>query len=635
MYYAFLFLAAWLTFYVILPVNWLECKCVSWAQCSALTSFKNSTDNILNPYFEPSDVVERHMPYEEPPADPDEIPTVDYKVLEAKEKNKPNGKFKEGVNKVITENNKGGLLDVGNAAVLDDEDGKAAGAQSDCTFVHGRVVNKRRGTRISSALSLDAIPADNHLTAAAAALASATVASLQTFEQIMDPAVNKSAEGKHGGEAEETKDSLPAVHFFNVIQAGIELHSISDKPTCTHQTIDHATMVARSTELDNLHAGKERKLDTKLESEMYMCITDQLCGAVSIELKLLGNGTDGNSQFDSIVCQLSYQIVPKLGAVQKYTHFFEKNPISIKDDLGSSKTEVSKFYHDALKGLTPQEGMVKIQKMQKEKCMCDEPKADFRRRSCRTYQDVYGVDHAWCWVRKDLRVYKACEEKGIKLFLHEQSGRVWTEDICTRVACKCSGIGMYPIDPKDSDLDDTLLDPNKLNYGGSCQKWKKSDKQKWCYAGYDTVCPDRAKQFGAWGPANGIKQQWSQYHSKLPCDKEEQETLVETASSWCKNISIPAEIVLITSFVLYLPMIIIIFKFISNRCGDDFEVTDSFDVIITDSEDDEEDEWQAGSGDKEGKEGKKDKDDDDDDDDDERENAKPVTQEAEPPANPQ
>lgn len=396
------------------------------------------------------------------------------------------------------------------------------------------------------------------------------------------------------------------------------MEAINDKPECTHQTVDYAKAMARKTELKNLHIDGEHKLDTKLESELYMCITEQLCGAVSIEIRPIEDDKDGNKQFDSIVCQHYYQVVPVLDAAKK-AWFFTKNPVAIKDDMEESNTEESKFYYDALKSLTPQEGMVKIQRMQEKKCMCDEPLGDFRKRGCRTYQDVYGVDHAWCWVRMDNEVFEACEEKGIKMFYDQKSKKVWTEDICEKAACKCSGIGMYPIDPNDPDIDDTILDPNKLNYGGMCRRWRKSDRQRWCYTGYDSACPDRSKKSAHWGPANGIQQQWMQYEAKLPCDKEEQEELVEVASSWCKNISIPTEILLVISFVWYLPMVVILFKFLSNRCGDEFEVTGTFDIVLSSDEDEEEEEWNEEAG-KECKEDKKDKSDDD-----ESEDAKPVT----------
>merc|ERR1719195_1405793 len=114
--------------------------------------------------------------------------------------------------------------------------------------------------------------------------------------------MNESAGAKKDSDDEERKPSLPAVHFFNLVQEGI-----NDKPTCTHETIDYATGIARKTELKNLHIDGEHKLDTKLESELYMCITEQLCGAVSIEIKPIADDKDGNKQFDSIVCHHYYQ----------------------------------------------------------------------------------------------------------------------------------------------------------------------------------------------------------------------------------------------------------------------------------------------------------------------------------------
>jgi len=315
---------------------------------------------------------------------------------------------------------------------------------------------------------------------------------------------------------------------------------------------------------------------------------------VSIDIKEEANGT-----YQSKVCQLNYQILPVLGNVHDFTTYFWKNPIAIRDDLEATNTDVSKFYHEALKKLSWQDGMKKIQAVAEERCMCEDPKKqDSRHTSCRTYQDVYGVDRHWCWVRHDRQanVYKACEEIGYKLFYDETRKKIWTEDICKKQACKCSGIGMRPVG-KQQDHNTSLLEGNTLNFGGTCRKWRQHDQTEWCYAGFDSTCSDRKKTAEQWVGKNGEKQ-WMQYEAELPCDKENQEDLVEAARSLCLNITIPTETLFFISVLLYIPMIVIIFKFLSNRCGDECDLDDQFAVVLT-SDDESEDEWAGGGAKKE------------------------------------
>jgi len=137
-----------------------------------------------------------------------------------------------------------------------------------------------------------------------------------------------------------------------------------------------------------------------------------------------------------------------------------------------------------------------------------------------------------------------------------------------------------------------LLQGNSLNYGATCERWHDNDPNKWCYVGYDTMCPDRTKRTETWGYQDGRAdpEQRIQYKSYVACSKEEQEGLVPSSQTRCKNVSVVLDLLLIFSVILYLPKVVILFKFLSNHCGDEFDAEKQFAVIFSSDEESGE-EW--------------------------------------------
>jgi len=443
------------------------------------------------------------------------------------------------------------------------------------TFIHSRLASKRNSLMFS-ALSLDTAPEEKHL--------KPTDAALQAKNDLKEP---------------DVPPSMPAMHFFNIISQGIALKSLNDGATCTPEPIDDQQRDEQFKQLQDVRQGQELKLSEKLESDLYFCVTDEMCGAVSIELEKTANGT-----WESKVCQHNYQILPVLGKYNKHITLFWKNPIAILDDLEATETDLSKFYEEALKKLTWQEGMFKIQQVAERGCVCERANLQMSKgTSCRTYQTTSQLDRHWCYVREDHQVYRACEDANMKLFWDDKKSKVWTEDICMpkqEKGCRCSGIGMYPLSDKDNDHNSSLLEGNSLNYGRTCKKWRNNDEMEWCYAGYDSTCPDRNKQAEQWVGKNR-KTQWMQYESALPCDNRQTE-IRDSAKAWCWQISMPTQTLLSITVFLYIPMVVIMFKFLNNRCGDECNLDDQFAVILT-SDEESEDEWAAGGGSKREEEG--------------------------------
>lgn len=106
-----------------------------------------------------------------------------------------------------------------------------------------------------------------------------------------------------------------------------------------------------------------------------------------------------------------------------------------------------------------------------------------------------------------------------------------------------------------------------------------------CQASFDVTSFWRQ---GSWWLEKDDKQEPTQYISSIPCSKETQEDINVKAQARCKNFSGVLDLLLILSIILHFPMVVIIFKFLSNQCGDEFEAESQFAIIFSS---DEEDEW--------------------------------------------
>merc|ERR1719215_292231 len=151
-----------------------------------------------------------------------------------------------------------------------------------------------------------------------------------------------------------------------------------------------------------------------------------------------------------------------------------------------------------------------------------------------------------------------------------------------------------------------------MNYGESCEFWTTVSRQvnkKWCYVGYDTTCPDRylsnagdihqthkddlrAPQLteGRKARVTGIVKQ---FKSEIAVDNRGKGKYcgnfnaqdLETAIDMCREVGWPSLIVTILDLVIRVPMILIIWKFLSNRCMDELPSEENYDIVWSDDED--------------------------------------------------
>lgn len=131
-----------------------------------------------------------------------------------------------------------------------------------------------------------------------------------------------------------------------------------------------------------------------------------------------------------------------------------------------------------------------------------------------------------------------------------------------------------------------------FNYGRTCKRWDKEDQEPWCYVGFDTTCPDRKKDVVEVSNAQGQPEKVSQYYSAYACVNNKQYGLLRSYRNQCQTLVGINALLLVTLNILSLPMLILIFKFLVNRCGDHFAVDDQFNVQF--SSDEENDDFEIG-----------------------------------------
>jgi len=609
-YYGLFAVSGFLAFLAILPVQWMDCKCTGWLQCKALRSFESEGRQVQNPFWEPrweSLERKRRVPYEEAPHNVEEAQPFTEELLAAASKQSK----QKGISSRITSNLELSSQQSADGAQQPPGGQKGGGAafRQDTTVVvdvdanafgHRRLVRKRRAPA-AAGLQPEAL-VEPEKRAPKRSLIQQLQAHAHADEPDTDEGLTTSGSGTPGRSSSVVKPSrhlqrsvakksLGALHFFNITPDSITW-ATDDEPACTTTTLDVAgkdDVVAR---LRNAHLDQDyAQVDTELTSRLYLCIVDPLCGAVSAEVVKEA----GNETFRYRVCEVFMQLAPEpqptvLAPGEELRIFFQRNPIAIKQDLESTNSDPNKYYKEVLRSVEPEEGMSILRRIHQDSCLCDDHSG-----GCRTYKDTLGEDRFWCWVRESSR--QICIEEGVQLFWDSKHKKIWSEDICAQASCKCSYLGMLPEDSKAHAANSSLLRPNRLNYGSSCKTWDTHDTVPWCYAGYDTNCPDRNKPHKMW-----VSKEWNihpvkmQYVSSLPCEREAQLETIEAAQEACDDISRVAEVVLLLVILACFPMIVILFKFLSNRCGDEFHAEAQFAVIITTEEEEEsEEEWAAKS----------------------------------------
>ncbi|CAJ1432687.1 unnamed protein product [Effrenium voratum] len=245
---------------------------------------------------------------------------------------------------------------------------------------------------------------------------------------------------------------------------------------------------------------------------------------------------------------------------------------------------------EQLEQMPVSQGMLLLKEFHQDVCRCADED------SCRRSE----AGQSWCFVDNSTLV--GCKIEGVKL-LKDTNNRTWSYDLCDKRPCEPANLGMKPKPSERADLDTErhpeLSNNNTLiSYGSYCDTWKKTDKLMWAYVGFDTTCVERTRKLV---PKNGdfppglpyMFQSWTACTgNKLWDTKRPDGTVgalydVKVKCMWYQTV---LECFIIADLMFTVPMMVIMYYFIANRCADNFEVEEHFVPVDTESESESEDE---------------------------------------------
>lgn len=233
----------------------------------------------------------------------------------------------------------------------------------------------------------------------------------------------------------------------------------------------------------------------------------------------------------------------------------------------------------------------------------------YARRSCFSDYDPRSQNFdSWCHIRRPSIPY--CFQTYNATVSKDQTGLPWSRDYCRNRGCDCSrqGIPPSPTEKKDN-IDWALLGGDKgdtTKFGGSCQRWRRSDPHPWCYVGFDSTCASKTLQVANTLPVGGTFKypyptaekateaerltelnRISQWASPMPCQK----IPVSEAQLRCKMLVYSLETLLICMAALNMPILVILFAFLKNRCGDPLAPRSQYAVESSSDEGESSDDW--------------------------------------------
>jgi len=227
----------------------------------------------------------------------------------------------------------------------------------------------------------------------------------------------------------------------------------------------------------------------------------------------------------------------------------------------------------------------------KNECRCDAVLNLYQ--SCNVYYGASNTERFWCYI--DPATHASCVSKNYKLKL-DSKGQPWTEDLCRQIhadgdGCDCAGFGVKPSSVMMQHPVKTAMEEDPKDewlFGSYCDVWAENQKQ-FCFVGFDSTCSDRHLVKFAVGDTQGRV-----YYSTLPCVKNKllQTELLRDARGHCKALtwSILCSILCFNGLCMWISLAV--FKFIANRCGDDFkESAQQFEA-----ESDDDDTWAVTTG---------------------------------------
>eukprot|EP00440_Ansanella_granifera_P009859 gb/GFBE01010685.1/.p1 GENE.gb/GFBE01010685.1/~~gb/GFBE01010685.1/.p1 ORF type:complete len:813 (+),score=153.78 gb/GFBE01010685.1/:1-2439(+) len=249
----------------------------------------------------------------------------------------------------------------------------------------------------------------------------------------------------------------------------------------------------------------------------------------------------------------------------------------------NTQKQWSEIQQSELQRLSVKKGLDKLKLFYDSSCRCEDS------HSCRIWTSGADTTH-WCWL--DVGTLHNCRRDGIQI-LEDRNGRAWSTDLCNKRQCQCAGLGMVATTYRPmNDITDPELNQSAMNYGSHCKKWKEADPLPWCYVHFDTSCVERIRKRAPNAKNTVFPEGLPYMFSSWKACESKRNNLGESAGgrlfrakAICENVQLAHQTVLWIQFVLTIPMFVVMYYFVSNRCGDTFIVEDHFVAMSSDSED--------------------------------------------------
>lgn len=397
---------------------------------------------------------------------------------------------------------------------------------------------------------------------------------------------------------EESKDAmeiraekeLKVLTYFNPVGNNVKLVSEHGKEgqMCETKVKDVEMWKADLNRMDSMMDGKEaEEQDHSFIASIETCMAEEACAGIIWQIEQDEEGKHYKSWACTIIGPVSMpnKEMEELYDGSRRSLYFLKNNAVVKE-LVSGPQRKAKLISKIFDAKTDDELVEYTHRLYTNMCRCDE-------KSCRSYTQSQGSEMGWCYIDNKTRHLCTAAEKQVFL---DSDDKPWSRSICHQaesydLSCKCSGFGMLPGEGKTLDQD--LLAENPYNYGSYCQRWNgEENKFKWCYVGWDSPCVDRRRA----NPHHKYKDASTfvpaQFWSEIACDADEPNKRLLGAADLCENLEYTADGVCILHLVLSVPMIMVLYNYISNQCGDDIQTVQQF-AVESSSDDDE---FPAGEG---------------------------------------
>ena len=619
-----LLVAVWL----MIPVLSLSCKCDNYFQCEALQSF--AMDGLsLNKKPEPEYFgKDRKVPYEvepprdnlwpapPPPPEPTQEPTTSTikEPTEAKETASLDNKAKETAsldNKAketasldnkktnvaeakdmaaATQNAKDAETATGNAAALmqrtdhageeahDSRDHSDLSLEDLISMGHSRVVSKRRQRNKRAEASL-----------------------LQMESSDADPKKDdgdaKSEDAKGKPKQDDMKSDVSRIEegmedvqvkYFKSIGKNKLVSDDGKIGECTagdgvKKTVegDWAKDQERMNVLEGLSKEKEKDHDKSFLQTVAKCLANvNSCEGIVWTVQKDDDKEHYHSKACTIIGSTTTQDETEAEIAEQKegtrSIYLQKRAQNAKE-LVSNQKVMAQIRRWACKAADKAETVACHQGLYNSRCRCE------GKSSCRSYtQSDTGSEQGWCYI--DNETIESCWKEKKEVY-KDSNEKPFTRDICHQAdsyaaGCKCKGIGMVP--PQGVYVDEDLKDKE---YGSSCAKWNGNEnKFKWCFVGWDSPCVDRRRDRNSDFEVDGVEVP-GQFWSEVACDTEDPNKRIIAAADRCENLEYAMDSVCLVHLFLSVPMIMVLYNYISNRCGDDIQTVAQF--AVESSSDDE------------------------------------------------